>query len=325
MLDAEPWDQLARECLVHFGLMDAEIEVIKTSNNIIYRVDVPEMHYVLRIHQAGRRQLSWIESELKWLEAIRRDADLRVPQPAAPIYQTMVGEKPIYSTLLHWLDGEQVLPSALTLAKAQKIGVFAAQLHEHSASIVPTSSFVLPHLDWKDMFGTTSPYYSVEGAALFSREQHEVMTKVAERVREVTSILDGKPDQFGVIHADLIWKNILFVGNTVGVIDFDDCAYSYYLYDLAPALLGYLDEPNYTQIRAAIWQGYTSMRPLPDTYGDYVETFVAARYALSCWWIAANRNNPAIGERAPEIIAYRIGELRRYLETGNLRRGEIII
>jgi Ser/Thr protein kinase RdoA (MazF antagonist) len=260
-----------------------------------------------------------------WLGAIIRDTDLRVPEPAAPIYQGRVGEAPIYCTLLHWLDGEPVPPAVLTLEQAWQIGALAARLHQHSAGFAPPDGFALSRLDWTGMFGEKSPYRSTEGELLFSRQQRDVMEEVANAVRQVMDTMEKDADGFGVIHADLIWKNILFDGDRVGAIDFDDCAYGYYLYDLAPALLGYMDEPNYRQIRRSIWEGYTSVRPLPELYSTFLETLIAGRYTLSCWWIAANAHNPAIGGRAPNIIAYRVGELQRFLETGKLRRGEIIV
>lgn len=324
MVDAEQFHQLAHEALEHYGIADAEFKVIKATNNVVYQVDVVGRRYVLRVHRLGSRKLAWIESELMWLAAIRHDTDLRVPEPAAPVYLGRVGEAPVYCTLLRWLGGEPVPTAALTLKQADQIGAFAARLHNHSAGFAPSEGFTLPRLDWNGMFSENSPYYSIEGERLFTPDQHEVMTHVAERVQKVMERLETDPGNFGVIHADLIWKNILFDGERIGAIDFDNCAFGYYLYDLAPALLGYLDEPNYPQIRQAIWEGYTSVRALPTNYSDYLETLVAGRYVLSCWWIAANRHNPAIEERASEIIAYRIGELRRYLQTGNLRRGEII-
>ena len=119
-------------------------------------------------------------------------------------------------------------------------------------------------------------------------------------------------------------KNIVFRGDTVCAIDFDDCSWGYYLYDLAPLMLQFKDEPRYHELRDALWAGYTARHFLPEAYRGYLESFVAARHMFSCWWVAGNLHNPRIRERAPELIRNRMAELRRFLETGSIsQQGDI--
>jgi Ser/Thr protein kinase RdoA (MazF antagonist) len=131
-------------------------------------------------------------------------------------------------------------------------------------------------------------------------------------------LLDAIPGSFGLIHADLIWKNVLYHVSGVGAVDFDDCAFGYLLYDLAPMLLSFKDEQNGGELRQALWEGYTSINTLPDSYSAYTETFVAARHMASIRWIAGNTSNPSVRDRAPEIIAHRVRQLARFVETGVL-------
>lgn len=318
-------DALVTQALRHFGINYTQITPIKTSNNAVYQVNTTNATYALRIHKQSKRKLEWIETELTWLKALRQETDLLIPKPIAPVCTLNSDGTSIYCTLLEWIEGSQLLPSDTTPDHARQIGTFIAHLHNHSTRFSPPPNFTLPRLDWEGMFGSNVTISINRHDDLFTPEQHSILNQIGERVREIMATLDKEPDQFGIIHADLIWKNILFNGEKVGAIDFDECAYGYYLYDLAPTLLGYMDEPNYPEIRAAIWDRYTSIRPLPASFNQHLETLVAGRYALSCYWIAANRHIPAIGERASEIITFRTEQLRRYLETGKLRRGEIII
>ena len=43
-------------------------------------------------------------------------------------------------------------------------------------------------------------------------------------------------DHFGLVHADLRLANLLIDGEQLTVIDFDDCGFSWYLYDFAAAI-----------------------------------------------------------------------------------------
>jgi Ser/Thr protein kinase RdoA (MazF antagonist) len=163
------------------------------------------------------------------------------------------------------------------------------------------------------------------GTGLLSNGDYGVLESFLGGIRIVIKELKATAPIQIPLHGDLIWKNFIFHDTAVCAIDFDDCTYGFPLYDLAPLLLGYLDEQHYTTLKQAAWAGYTSVLPLPDSHQQLLESLIAARFALSIHWIAANRNNPALQNRAPEIIASRIKRLKAYLDTGKLERGEIII
>ena len=60
--------------------------------------------------------------------------------------------------------------------------------------------------------------------------------RVAARMRRVMMQLGDSADKVGLIHADLHLDNALFWRDNVRVIDFDDCGFGYWLYDIAVAL-----------------------------------------------------------------------------------------
>jgi Ser/Thr protein kinase RdoA (MazF antagonist) len=311
-------DKLAREALIYYGLNFAVPTLVNYTNNAVYHVDAGTHHYALRLHRPGVKHLQWIQSELAWLKALRHETDLRVPQPAAPVYEgSLEGyDHPVYATLFRWEKGEAVTPSNLTEKQAYSVGVFAAKLHHTKLSI----DFQRPSRDAEGLFGARSTYQpTAEGEALFSDRQRVIMNAAIEEVKAVMAHLDtDREANFGMIHADLIAKNLLFDGDTVVALDFDDCGYGYYLYDLAPMLLSFKDEPNGEALRSALWAGYTSLRPQVTHQEAFLETLIAARHIASIRWVASNLSNPSIKDKAADIISYRVGELKRFLETGRL-------
>ena len=158
------------------------------------------------------------------------------------------------------------------------------------------------------------------GRRFFSAEQLDIMDAVAARVRDTMQALDRERQSFGLIYGDFIHKNYFFQNGRVCAVDFEYCGFGYYLYDLAPVLLGWSPLANYEALKAALWAGYTALRPLPEWDHEHLETFVAARHVASCRWIASNLDNPKIRERATEILAVRSEELLSFLETGRLER-----
>ena len=309
---------IARAALDAFGLRDAALTSLNSFNNAVYQVEAGGSRYALRVQRPGGRRREWTQAELTWLNFL--SGRLRVRAPAAPLFEADLDGQPIYVVLFHWLYGAPIPPGETTPDHARRIGAYIAQLHNLSADFQPRRDFMLPRLDWNGMFGAGSTYDPGAGAALFSHDDQAVMDAVAARVRDAMRALDHDAGSFGLIHGDLNSKNLLFNGESVGALDFDDCAWGYLLYDLTPALIGWKDTPQYDALRAALWEGYTALRPLT---AAHLDTLLAGRFVLSCRWFARNIGNPTIRERAPAVIAHRIGQLRRYLETGNFNTGDL--
>jgi Ser/Thr protein kinase RdoA (MazF antagonist) len=325
------WDALASQALAHFGLPESSFRLVNYTNNAVYAVEAGSERYALRLHRPGLKSKTWIESELMWLRALGEGSELDVPVPAAPLYtgQLQGVEQPVYGVLFHWLDGEPVHTDTLTSEAMHTIGAFIAWLHQQSQRFTPPADFERPTLDFEGLFGSRSPYQpSPEGEALITPAQREVIARTTERIRDVMSALDGqRPDSFGLIHADLIAKNLLWQDNEhghvhVAALDFDDCAFGYRLYDLTPLLWVLKDEPDYIERRNALWDGYHTNRDSLTGTIDQLEALVAARHIASIRWVAGNVGNPAIRDRAPEIIASRIPALEHFLTTGRLSYAE---
>src|SRR5660397_237830 len=68
-------------------------------------------------------------------------------------------------------------------------------------------------------------------------------------------------ETWGLIHADLRPSNIMIADDTLTVIDFDDCGYSWFLYDFASALT-FMEHVEDAPTMAAEWvAGYLEVRP----------------------------------------------------------------
>jgi Ser/Thr protein kinase RdoA (MazF antagonist) len=324
--------EAAEDALRAYGYPDSSLHSAAYVNNAVFEIQTPDGgHFALRLHRPGHKRLEWIKSELIWLGAISRDTSLGVPQPIPSregepvVYASVRGlSEPILCTLFVWLDGQFEGADTVSLQKVREVGEYLSKLHTYAMSFDPPAGFARPRLDENGLSGVESAYNPGAGATLFTDEHRRTFQQVEDRVRGVMRELGVSKESFGLIHADLLMKNILFRDDEVCAIDFDDCCWGYFLYDLAPLMLQFKDQPRYPELRDALWEGYTAQRPLPDSYRAYVETFVAARDLFSCWWVAGNLHNPRIRERAPELISYRVAELRRFLETGSIsQQGDI--
>ncbi|MEL6148168.1 MAG: phosphotransferase [Chloroflexota bacterium] len=320
----------AEQALLHAGMPCTAIELVSYENNAVFRTSHEhDPDCAVRVYRPGAKTRAEIESEQVWLTLLDVAGGLRVPTPNRPLYAgTLDGvEGEVYVGMWYWLDGESLPAAEHTPGLVQRIGAYMATLHQITVQVQPPfakpGDAVLaqrPQLDYEGLFGERSPYASEQESDLINPAQQTVLDAVAGQVRHVMTALDTDNHTTGLIHGDLIYKNTLIgPDGTVAALDFDDCGFGYFLYDMACPLLFYKPLPAYADLKAALWDGYTAVRSLPGHYRGMLEVLVAGRYVASCRWVAAHADHPAIRGRADEIIAGRVDELRGFLDSGQLR------
>jgi Ser/Thr protein kinase RdoA (MazF antagonist) len=140
-------------------------------------------------------------------------------------------------------------------------------------------------------------------------EVGDVVAEVSRRVGDVVRALGQAREVFGLIHGDLHQWNYLFHQGAAGAIDFDDCGYGHWLYDLAVTLnVLERDQPHYPALRQSLLAGYRQTRALSAEHENYLNTFMALRSLQNVLASFEERNHPAFRETWQAHVA---GELRR--------------
>jgi Ser/Thr protein kinase RdoA (MazF antagonist) len=138
---------------------------------------------------------------------------------------------------------------------------------------------------------------------------------VSSEARQVMADLGQGPDAYGLIHADLYPENVLFKDGEVYPIDFEDCGFGYWLWDMAIALCLWPWTEEWRWRRDAFLEGYARVRTLPQSQIRHLDLFMAAQYATMVLWASLFiKDDPA---RREEHEAWREEEgakLLRYLE-----------
>ena len=323
------WRELADRALARWDIHADRVSWLGYGGNAVFRVRADRDERVLRICPAWTSSSDELHSEMAWLRHIRDETGLLAPCPIATKDGALLVELAhddlppphgAFACLFGYLPGESKPASALTGDDLFQVGQYLARLHR-DAQIEPPAGFVRPSLDAEGMFGAESPYARAHEDGL-SVAQRAVCGSVEQAVRDCLARLAETPDSFGLIHADLLAKNILFHDGEVAALDFEFCAFGYFLYDLAPLLWQLKGEraDDYDELESAMRAGYAAWRPTVEPYRDMLETFIAARQLASCRWLSQNRHHPQVRDIAPDLIASRIDELRAFLDTGELRR-----
>jgi thiamine kinase-like enzyme len=75
-------------------------------------------------------------------------------------------------------------------------------------------------------------------------------------------------DVYGIIHRDLHLKNFLFHDGEVYVLDFENCGWGYYLFDLTVTLSVMESHKNRAPLQAAFIEAIGENVPCPKSTGD---------------------------------------------------------
>ena len=97
-------------------------------------------------------------------------------------------------------------------------------------------------------------------------------------------------------------------GDQVKILDFDDCGYGWFLFDLSTAVLEY--DTNLSEMTRAWLDGYQTVRPLSPEDLQEVDTFIVLRKIVRMGWIASHWDNDTV-KRVTD---------RYYTETEKLAR-----
>lgn len=324
---------LASGALQHWGVGASALSWLTYSSNAVFALRTTEARVVLRLSLAGRVQEPRLRSELDWLRAIRRRTELLAPNPVPlkgdgnpRLYATVFHERlprpqTVYCVLFEHIAGRQKSAKELSAADCRRIGRYLGRLHQE-AQFDPPVGFDRPRLDQRGLFGAESPYQSGDESAALEAGQREVFARVAERVGQVMARLDHERDSFGLIHADLLSKNVLFDGDAIAALDFEFSGWGYFVYDLAPLLWQLRGErrADFARLEDALLDGYNSARADLSVDREALEAFIAARQLASCRWLLQNRHHPQVRGAAPDLIRQRTAELEQFLGSGVLQR-----
>ena len=288
------------ECaLQEWNLPAAKIELISRSENVVFRVDGEDHRaFALRVHRPGYHTLAELESEPLWTAALN-EAGVGAPlaeRTRAGGHYAVVGVPGTRETrhvgLVPWFDGvpldemiEKAPDEATRDSHFEQLGRLMAVMHDQAVAWQPPAHFQRHSLDADGFMGEAPFWGRFWDIPQLTPEQREILSDARGQLHARLSAHGKDPGSYSMIHADLRSANVLVNGDRIHVIDFDDAAFGWHLYDMAATLFDHATSPSYEAIRDALIAGYRSRRTISDEDLELLPLFVLVRMLAALGWL----------------------------------------
>ena len=291
---------IALEALKAFPVQLEDIQPICRSENVTFRVipRIGQTHYALRLHRPGYNSLAELNSERQWTRALK-ESGLAVPESLAttngdhfyPVYIEATGEQCL-SGMTTWLEGNplnEYLAACTQLIARERIyrqiGVMTAKSHNQSTLWQEPPGFQRRTLDAEGLVGENPHWGRFWEHALLNRSESRLLQRARQKIHVALCHLGMEPMTFSLIHADLNADNIIYENGKLAMIDFDDSAYGWHMYDIATTLFEERNHPDFASLRAALFDGYQEHRSLGERELSTLDLFLLIRgLALIGWF-----------------------------------------
>jgi len=319
------WDgpDAAAAALEHYGLpSNAGLRLISLSENAAYHVSGPR-DFVLRLHRPGYRRRAEIQSEIAWIEAIR--AQTEVLSPA--IHRTVRGEAvctfggadgPQHAVLFEFATGAAPADADLIETFA-RLGGIAATLHRHAAAWAMPPHFVRPVWDVDSAIGTAAHWGCWRRNPLVGAAERGILGAADAELRQRIAAYGRPPSRWGLIHGDMRQANLLVDATGTRLIDFDDCGFSWHMYDLACTLTFNEHHPDIDNILAAWLGAYRAAVTLDADDLGIIPSMVMLRRLLLVGWFATHGHAAEAATMGRHFVADTVGIAEQYLGGRYLR------
>lgn len=289
----------ALKALESFPVEPDNVELIAHTENVTFRVSArgSDTDYVLRLHRPGYNSIQELNSERIWVEALG-EAGLSVPgsfltregQHFELIDIAGTGEQR-YAGMTTWHQGRilaDYLAADVDSEERQlmfrRIGGIAAAIHNQSTGWKEPPGFERRRLDVEGLLGETPKWGRFWEHADLTTTEKTLLLREREKARATLIAYGERPDNFGLIHTDFHPENIVYDGENLALIDFDDSGYGWHMYDFASALLEYRFAPDFDALCKAMLEGYREHRSLAEQDVEMLSVFLLIRGMAIIGW-----------------------------------------
>lgn len=314
--------ELAAMALPSFGMpADSALELVTERENAVFCAQSGGRKLAVRVHRAGYHTDGELRSHAAWAEALNLDGVVHTAPAATSTSGDIVVHyrhdnvpEPRQVTALEWVEGTLLAHSdSPEVAQYERVGALMASLHDHGSTWERPADFEVLSWDESGLLGDDPTWGRFWETELMDADGCAAMAEFREHARSRLKAFGKGPDRFGLVHGDFLPENLLVGGDgRITLLDFDDAGSGWFMFDIATALVVPQMGPDADEITCTFFEGYRSVRDLPDEDVAELPLFLALRAATYVGWMHT-RSHTQFAKDMGEIVA--IGTLEAVQEV----------
>ena len=320
---------LARTALGRWPGRYDELRLVKYRENAVFSAHRDDgARVAVRVHRHAYHSDGALRSELLWMQALARDG-IEVPpillSRDGQIFETVSVSgvpEPRQIDVLGWLPGTPAGTSEeglnLNGVGAERLffdaGALAATMHDGVAKMEFGEDFERHAWDADGLIGTDPFWGRFMELELLSAAERALLAEARAQAELDLAGFGKGPHNYGLIHADFVPENLLIEDGRLKLIDFDDSGFGWHMFDLATALYFNLDHPAYAAMERALFDGYRTVRELPDDHEALLPLFLFLRSTTYLGWVQTRPETQTARDLGPFLVERACLVAKRYLD-----------
>lgn len=261
--------QVISDITKSFGIKFSDLKLLRDNVNLIYAYRKSGNKFILRITHSSVQKLEELQSEVDWLHFLQQN-DANVSAPIEALNGNLIevvnsGDTYFTATAYTEAKGKKIDRFNWNEPVFKEIGRVTGQLHRITKDYKP-GNHVIPRSDLVE----------TEVARVMSHKEMHDEQFIARMLSlvDTLSYLPRTRDHYGLIHNDINRGNMFIHNGRICLFDTADCAYSWFVADIALTLLYvvqyFQNDPNGKltgHIRYFMdyyWEGYQSENKIAD-------------------------------------------------------------
>lgn len=294
-------------------------QLINHSENHTFLIDTPHgERFTLRVHRQNYQSRPMVESELAWLEALKRDTDLPIATPVAgrdgSLIQTIAtGQGERLAVLFRFLPGDEPSFEQDLRGVFRKLGAYAATMHAQVRAWPRPQGFVRQVWSAGNILDPDGLWGDWRVAPGVDHATRPVLDRLDAELRRRLADYGTGADRYGLIHADMRLGNLLVHGDEVNLIDFDDSGFCWFTYDFAAAISFHETHDAIPALKSAWLDGYGTVGSLSAEDMAAMDSMVMLRRMALLAWIGSHNETGLAQEHMPGFAQGTVQLAERYL------------
>lgn len=315
--------ELGRDALARYDLpRNCSVSLINLSENATCKVEDPATgcRWALRIHREGYHSDAGIASELAWLTDLRNTKVVTTPVPIKGLDGELIQTarhpgipRSRNVVLFEWETGIEPGVDEDLRKPFATLGEVTARMHLHVRTWQKPVWFERHVWDFETSLGGRPHWGRWADGMGMDAAKRDLFGETVDLIEERLKAFGTPPARFDLVHGDLRLANLLVDGPQVKVIDFDDCGYSWLMYDAATPVSFYEHLPEVPQLVRRWLDGYRRVIDLPQADEDEIPTFIMLRRLLLVAWIGSHSETDLAQSMGVQYTEQTVDLCRDYL------------